>query len=1303
MMSTTPDRPYFVSDKRTDKRDYFTDERKYMEILSMKRVRHTVRYLLLATGFAITLFTFIVIALSLTDFTSGVNAQFIEDYLSEQIKRPVRIDSINTRWNGLLAEVDAQNIRILSQDGKRTSLQLRRLRISIDPLTLFSEQLNLERIVIYGLTLQVLRHLDGGIQIGDFAFGKNLGPNPALEWLLVQPNTEIRAAELTWIDQREPDRSLSLYKINIETENNGDEIRFHGQATSSLDLSKPVQISGEVRGQPLRSGLWDGRIELAIEQLQLDELPLVLKQSLPWNTAGLLDVRIESEWLDGHIIEADGRVRIFGFEIPFEQDRKILPVESFSSSISWQQNLENWRLVFADPSIDVGGTILRAKRLIVGRTNRTRTYYVDALEFGQVVEIVSQLPFELPWHELIAQVRSQGRFEAVSVVTRGPFLSPDYWRVESRFDGMSWRPFSGFPGVTGVKGNMAIESKGGTVRLDGTGVKVDLPGMLRESLYFNQLRGNISWARNDKAWDIRVNDLDLNNSDIRALRGRAILRVPVDRSAPPHIDSQFTIAELEIDKLSRYLPARILSPKLFAWLDNALVQGSLTGTQVELRGDLDQFPFRHGGGSFHLSSGVRNARLHYADRWPEVGEIYGSLSFNNAAMHGEISSAEIRHSRVKNAVVDSSDVFRRANELSIIASLVSPVQDAVAFLTEGPLIKNKNPLPIHAAGSGDLDLNILLPLSNLKNGVKVAGRFAVKRAELSVIDRFSFEDLNGAVDFTESSVESSGMSGTLLGGPVTLEIETIKPQQPPVWRVSARGDIDTAELVPLLQSRVMGKHVSGATPWAGTLSVDGGTAQLEIRSDLSGIEITLPEPMAKAPGEQRQSTLRASYRKDVHQYEFETGPLKGTLEYDRSAAGLNIRNGIVTVGKVKPGRPPPQGILVEISQPFLNADKWLTVLAPDETDSPQQRKSFQSALRVVQLDLDEVRFLSRNMGATNLRAMSRNGRDWNAWVSGNSISGQIIASLNMNNEPNNYIMNFDRLYLPKPRGRRKTPDPSTTRIYPNVEIQADHFVFGEWDLGRLDLKATSYVGRWRLDKFDMEQPGLRVRANGHWAYGESGSSTQIKATVHSDDIAVALKQLRLPPHLIESEVELELVLEWSGDPQSFALKKLSGNYGIDAKTGRFLDVEPGSGRLLGLLNIEEISRRFSLDFSDIFSKGLTFDQIEGQGSIVGGNLYIDGLFVVAPSALIEINGRTGLAAEDYDLQVVVAPRLGSQISMLSALANPIAGAVVFLAQKMFAKQLARMIQYQYAITGPWDLPEFTLVRREPESQKEALR
>jgi len=1269
----------------------------------MKLARKTLKYSVLAAGFLITLGTFVVIAAGLAYLSSGVDAETVEKYLGGQIKRPVRIDSIETRWRGFYIEVEANGIRIMRQDGSRLALRLRKLEISFDPLTLLRPNPGLERIVVYGLALRVVRQEDGTIRIGDLVADPRRSPNPALEWFLNQPSSEIREGSLVWADQFEENRSLSFRNIDIAVENTGGTMRFSGRAVPPGNLGEGAGIRGEIQGQPLRSGLWDGRIEVDVVGLQLDELPLVLRQTLPWQTSGRVTARIGSEWLDGHIIEAGGELSLNDFKIPFDDGRKIIPVRSFSSSISWRQNLKDWRLQFDNPAINVNGSSLGSRRLLVGRTNNTRTYHLEALELAQLIAVRDQLEFELPWHEVAAHIKPTGRLDSVSVATRGPFLSPDHWRVEAGFEGIGWRPFAGIPGVTGARGRMTIEPSAGVVDLDANGVKLDMPDILAESIYFNEFGGKVKWAREPAHWDIEVSELEISNSDLQSMRGRAKLQVPIgDGSRSPHIDSAFTISELEVDKLRRYLPTAKISPRVVEWLDAGLLQGSFHNARIDLVGDLRRFPFRHGGGSFYVSSKVLDATLHYADRWPDVDRIFGYFSLNNAAMHADIASAEIGGSRIINAVVESGDLFATGAEIDIRARLASPADDVVAFLTRGPLSGNKEPPKLTAAGDGSLDLDIHLPLGELSTGVEVSGRYEVDNAELTVVDRFRFQHLNGVIDFTESTVAGTGISGSLLGGPVSLDIETVTAGKPPVWRLRARGQLESALLTPLLESRMVSSHVSGPADWTGALIVDSDAATLEIESDLRGVGITLPEPMAKPPDDGRQTTFRARFDIGSQEYRFDSGPLSGLIHYDNDGTGPVIRSGALAVGKSGPGEPPAQGIRIDVQQKFLNLDKWMAALDTGESDDSSSEGSFQSALRSVELEFEEVRFLSRNLGATNARATSTDGLEWRAWLSGDHIRGQVEASLQRGG-PADYRMDFDRLYLPKPRGKARIIEPDARRRYPNVEIHADHFIFGEWDLGSLDLRAASSEGRWSVDKLVLDQPGLKIDASGHWDYGESGSTTQFKASMQSDDIAVALDKLSLPPHMVESKVNLEFVLEWPGEPQGFLLQKLEGTYSAKAETGRFLNVDPGSGRLLGLFNVDAISRRLSLDFSDIFEKGLAIDQIKAKGKIAGGNIYSDGILIFSPSALVEITGRTGLVKEDYDLRVVVAPHVGSQISMISALANPVAGAMVFIAQKVFEKQLSKMIQYQYDITGSWDAPEFTTVKWEPELLEEPTR
>jgi hypothetical protein len=59
---------------------------------------------------------------------------------------------------------------------------------------------------------------------------------------------------------------------------------------------------------------------------------------------------------------------------------------------------------------------------------------------------------------------------------------------------------------------------------------------------------------------------------------------------------------------------------------------------------------------------------------------------------------------------------------------------------------------------------------------------------------------------------------------------------------------------------------------------------------------------------------------------------------------------------------------------------------------------------------------------------------------------------------------------------------------------------------------------------------------------------------------------------------------------------LSGEMKLEASKGQFLKLDPGAGKLLGLISLQTLPRRFSLDFGDVFSQGFAFDSIQGSMS-----------------------------------------------------------------------------------------------------------
>ena len=100
-----------------------------------------------------------------------------------------------------------------------------------------------------------------------------------------------------------------------------------------------------------------------------------------------------------------------------------------------------------------------------------------------------------------------------------------------------------------------------------------------------------------------------------------------------------------------------------------------------------------------------------------------------------------------------------------------------------------------------------------------------------------------------------------------------------------------------------------------------------------------------------------------------------------------------------------------------------------------------------------------------------------------------------------------------------------------------------------------------------------------------------------------------------------------------------------------------------------------------------FDQISGAITFKRGQAYTDRLIMDAPAAQMQMQGRIGLQARDYDQQITVTPRLGGALPLAGALAGgPAVGAAVFLAERLLQKGIENITRYRYTLKGSWDNP-----------------
>jgi len=156
------------------------------------------------------------------------------------------------------------------------------------------------------------------------------------------------------------------------------------------------------------------------------------------------------------------------------------------------------------------------------------------------------------------------------------------------------------------------------------------------------------------------------------------------------------------------------------------------------------------------------------------------------------------------------------------------------------------------------------------------------------------------------------------------------------------------------------------------------------------------------------------------------------------------------------------------------------------------------------------------------------------------------------------------------------------------------------------------------------------------------------------------------------------------------------------KSGALLEIEPGAGRVLGLLSLAQLPRRMMLDFRDFYSKGLAFDRVDGHVRLSQGTARTDDLSIAGPAAQIEIRGSADLQAQTFDQTVEVLPRAGNLLTVAGALAGgPVGAAIGAAANAVLKKPLGQLTAKTYRVTGPWKNPKVEVRKREPQAPASA--
>lgn len=1249
----------------------------------------------------------------------------IENYLTSTAGSPVKLDTLDTYWEGLNPGVHVRGFSVGPAAPGQPAVRLKEVRLSLAWLPLLTGRIEINSLTLVEPNLVVERGADGALRIGGLeTAGQPEEPEQGMAaWLLRQHEMIIENGELVWVDRmpvagREPGTDLeriAVKHVNITLRNDGNRHRLDVRAAFPRQLCADCRVSADITGRPFASTDWSGEIALQARDLSLAELPRILRAQLPAALQGRFNLRIVSRWRDGRPARVEGRGAVSALVLPLPREPAPLVIPTVDTALVWEGKAGDWRLDLQRLQLALTGRAWNAGRLQLTQRADDTTLSVDHVDVADLGSFVARLPHEGPVFDWLRAARPAGNLDALRVELNNPADAPADYSVAAELRGIRFAAYERIPGVQGLSGRLKATRDGGEFRLASTASRVLLPRVFREPLDLLSMSTRVSWRQNQDDWLVRAEDIALAASD-GEVRAGAELRLPKDPQRSPVLNLRADVLRADGTHAARYFPL-ILPEALRAYLEHALIGGRVTKGSVLFHGALRDFPFRDGQGQFDVRVHVKDGVFEYLPGWAAARDVDADLDFTSRGMLITARAGRVRGLQAGRVVVAIDDYLAPGGAVvQVSGRFAGPVQEALGVLADS---KAETFAPyllpgLRAEGDGVLLLGLQVPAHDPKN-FTLNGDYQLRNASLGIPFRdIRLEAVRGGIQFTQLGLRSGKVSARLLGGDTEFQARPA-PNQEDGARIQAHGTITPAGLSQLFGAGLAARF-DGDAPWQAQAQLGNKNSELLVESNLTGLEIRLPAPLAKARGEALTLTVRTSRpRPDRQLLDLQAGGrLSGKLELARGRTGWAFARGHIGVGERVSTLPAQSGLMLSTRLPALNVDPWWRLV--NENLDGSDGDGWLGLVRHVTAEVDALEVFNRPFGRLSLD-LEKDASSWHGRLDGDAIAGQALLippcgehtpcaqardAGNGESPPADRLavnLTLTKLVLPPPR-----PGAPDTTVNPGdlplLQIRSNAFTALGHDLGALEFRGDPVSQGWRITSLKVTRPDAALSLNGLWGTDTSGrQSTSVDGTLTSSNFGRVLDEFGYPGEMIDGRLNLSSHLSWPGTPGAFGVARANGSLSLSLADGRLLKISPGAGRLLGVLDLRSAARYLTLDFSNLFGKGLVFDNIKGQFAIQQGDAYTRDLAIHASGADIDLSGRIGLAYRDLDLEIGVTPRLTTELAVTGGLiGGPAVGAAVAVLHSLIKKPFDKGTRASYTVKGSWDDPVVTRIGGPPPTE-----
>ena len=1327
-----------------------TQPRKPQPLPVMTRWAHGLAWALVCAGVALLMVWGCIHGLIVPRI--GELRPWIERQATQKMGVNLRMGALSAYSQGWIPTFEIQDLQVQdAQDAPaQPSLRVARVVMQLSLRSLTS--LSFEQVHLEGLALEVARDAQGQWRVAGQSLTAS-GPSEALDWFFSQAEFQVSQGRVRWRDDARPGlEPVWLENVTAVLRNHLNHHDLRIDATPPLGWGDRLSLRAQFR-QPLLSlhngrwQEWSGQAYVSAPRLDASWLrnPAQLGGDADPLVAGVGAVEAWVDIAPMQITAITADLDFASVELQMGGGLSPLGLRDLRGRVGYERSAKGQALfsddlqfVTAEGEHWPGGAVRLDWQ---GETPGQGALEVSAerLDLSALTRIGQRLPLPQALREALSAHQPQGQLERLKAQwqdsTRGALYSAKgHWKqaqlkpalVANRWPVPGWQGADIDFDFDQAKGRAQLRMAAGWIE--------GALGLSEPRLVIDKGQADVEWQRNATGFDLKFKDVQLRNADGAAEASGSWSAAKGDQPWPGVLDLKAKILRIEARQLHRYLPVAI-DAGVRDYLRLALLRGQGLQADVRIKGDLNHFPFRQKEqGEFHMRGQIKDLGYTYvppsataaaatrvaalANEWPALNSVNGEIIIERAGLL--IKNAKARMALApnlgwQNVQVQIADMgFAPQVELS--ADGRAPLGEWLGLLTRSPLNALTGQLLEQAQGSGlaDLRMSLVLPLAALDK-VRLQGRLSLPGNELqwSPITP-ALSRLRAQVQFTESTLNVADAQARLWGGDTRLDLRynaRAADNESPLGlqlqgAITAEGLRAARDLPGLAR---LAPFLRGRSNYSFNLGWRQGQPEWVLSSNLQGLEIALPAPLGKTA--EALSPLRVEQRmgRDARRDSLLASLGQAiNLRYERDTSGPNPRvlRGAIALGQAasEPLPWPDQGVLLKLTWPQIDLDRWQSVLdnealaglgglsstAP-RTDGWDAYWPNAAVVQSEKITLDRREIHQLHLGGT------RQGGLWRVNLHAEELEGYLEYRPVVANAPARLYLRLSRMDVP-PSAVSDIENLmfEQPKSLPALDIVVNELQLRGKKLGRAEVEAINLpagpraIGEWRLNRLNLSVPEAQLNASGNWLAvpGQTRRRTQLKFSLEVADAGEFLARMGTPGAVRGGKGRLEGQVGWQGSPMTIDYPSMAGQFSVNIERGQFLKSDPGAARLLGVLSLQSLPRRLTLDFRDVFSEGFAFDFFRGDVQIDQGVAFTNNLQMKGVAAAVLMEGRADIQHETQDIKVVVVPEINAgTASLVYGVINPLAGLTSFLAQLVLRQPLIDVNTRTFRVDGSWADPK----------------